>query len=422
MRRTLVGPSSTARPAPAAAPRPLVQKGGLAVSWRASVGSVACVAQSSARLAVATDDGAVVFVDHAGDITARSPQIADEGPNAMAFSNDGAWVVAAFDDGRARVVRTDGTLAVEHAVAPEPVAGKRARQVAATSCAPLDDDFVASAGKLVHCCALTGDLIHAITFDAPVRALCDASAGLFRGYAVAHGCVCVLVQRDGEVNWRYVSTRPLRSLLCRGDFVAAGTFDGAVQVWGGEDLSASLQSFCRSDGEALAWSGDGAFLAVTGARAAVFDFSGDRPPHPYRRDRGEDGPDYIPRVLGFQDGSRERCVAWAPGGAILATADSMGVVRLWNLRGRLKKGGQGHPQQPENMKPQFFLFPQLDAAHPSGDVEKPAFVGWLSADTVAVAYECGDVVALRVAPPPAVAAAPPPPLIFDKATDPKNVM
>ena len=107
MRRTLVGPSSTARPAPAAAPRPLVQKGGLAVSWRATVGSVACVAQSSACLAVATDDGAVVFVDHAGDITARSPQIADEGPNAMAFSNDGAWVVAAFDDGRARVERTN---------------------------------------------------------------------------------------------------------------------------------------------------------------------------------------------------------------------------------------------------------------------------------------------------------------------------
>ena len=34
MRRTLVGPSSAARPAPAAAPRPVVQKGGLAVSWR----------------------------------------------------------------------------------------------------------------------------------------------------------------------------------------------------------------------------------------------------------------------------------------------------------------------------------------------------------------------------------------------------
>ena len=186
-------------------------------------------------------------------------------------------------------------------------------------------------------------------------------------------------------------------------------------------MAASLQSFCRSDGEALAWSADGAFLAVTGARAACFDFSGDRPPHPYRRDRG-DGPDYIPRVLGFQDGSREKCVAWAPGGAILATADTLGVVRLWNLRGRLKKGGQGHPQQPQLMKPQFFLFPQLDAAHPSGDAAKPAFVGWLSADTVAVTYECGDVVAFRVAPPPAVAAAPPPQLIFDKATDPKNVM
>ena len=40
----------------------------------------------------------------AGPIAAQSPPVADEGPNAMAFSNDGAWVVAAFDDGHARVV------------------------------------------------------------------------------------------------------------------------------------------------------------------------------------------------------------------------------------------------------------------------------------------------------------------------------
>ena len=88
---------------------------------------------------------------------------------------------------------------------------------------------------------------------------------------------------------------------------------------------------------------------------------------------------------------------------------------MWNLRGRLKKGGQGHPQQPELMKPQFFLFPQLDAAPPGGDAAKPAFLGWLGPDVVAAVYERGDIVAFRVAPPPAVAAAPPPPLIFTEA-------
>ena len=77
------------------------------------------------------------------------------------------------------------------------------------------------------------------------------------------------------------------------------------------------------------------------------------------------------------------------------------------------------------MKPQFFLFCQLDAAHPSGAAERPCFLGWLSADTVAVAYERGDIVAFRVGPPPAVAAAPPPPLIFTealKAAGAENVM
>ena len=109
-------------------------------------------------------------------------------------------------------------------------------------------------------------------------------------------------------------------------------------------------------------------------------------------------------MLGFQDGSRERCVAWAPGGAILATVDAVGVVRLWNLRGRLKRG-QGHPQRPELMKPQFFLFPQLDARAPSGDAAKPAFVGWLSRTPCAVAYGGSDDI-VRV--PRGAAAAPSP--------------
>ncbi len=42
------------------------------------------------------------------------------------------------------------------------------------------------------------------------------------------------------------------------------------------------------------------------------------------------------------------------------------------------------------------------AAPPGGDAAKPAFLGWLSADTVVVVYERGEVVAFRVAPPPPV--------------------
>ena len=409
MCRALVG-SSTAAEAPAAAPRrPVLQKGGLDVSWCTNVGSgIACVAQApSSLLAVATDDGVIVFVDNDGGITARSQPLAEEGPNAMAFAADASWLVACFDDGYARVLRSttrittsypargtpplrslgasaDFALVVEHAVVAAPVEGKRARRVAATHCVALGDAygtsnvcaFVCSAGKLVHCVDVpSGELRHSHTFEAPVRAIC---ADEVEGYYVVYGTTVAHVNySDGGMTARYTSSRPLRSLAPRtGGWLAASTFDGAIEVWDDEQFERSLQSHCRTDGEALAWSADGGFLAVTGARAACFDFTGQRPQHPYRKPQYHGNeevryePDVIPRVCGWAK-SREKCVAWAPGGAILATVDAVGVVRLWNLRGRLKKGGRGSPDRPELMLPPFFCFPQLDGAHPSGDTAKP---------------------------------------------------
>ena len=307
MRRTLVGPSSTARPAPAAAPRPVVQKGGLAVSWRANVGSVACVAQSSACLAVATDDGAVVFVDNAGDITARSPQIADEGPNAMDFSG-WSMLVACYDDGHARVLQStaryesigrngkpvrgqaplrslgtsaDFALVVEHQVAPPPVAGKRARTIPATHCAALGDDmsdvcaFACSTGKLVHCVDVpSGELRHAHTFEAPVRALCRdpllEEGTQVTGYYVAYGTTVARVtctndgpaEGEGQITKRYTSTRPLRSLAPREDgWLTAGTFDGAIEVWGKQDTYEPFELSLQS-------------LMCTGQYMALFSFPG----------------------------------------------------------------------------------------------------------------------------------------------------
>lgn len=446
MRRALVG-SSTAAEAPAAAPRrPVLQKGGLDVSWCTNVGSgIACVAQApSSLLTVATDDGVIVFVDNDVGITARSQPLAEEGPNAMAFAADASWLVACFDDGYARVLRSttrittsypargtpplrslgasaDFALVVEHAVVAAPVEGKRARRVAATHCVALGDAygisnvcaFVCSAGKLVHCVDVpSGELRHSHTFEAPVRAIC---ADEVEGYYVAYGTTVAHVNySDGGITARYTSSRPLRSLAPRtGGWLAASTFDGAIEVWDDEPFERSLQSFCRTDGEALAWSADGGFLAVTGARAAYFDFTSAFPQHPYRKPQYDGNeevryePDVIPRVCGWAE-PREKCVAWAPGGVILATVDAVGVVRLWNLRRRLKKGGRGSPDRPELMLPQFFCFPQLDG-HPGGNTAKPASVGWLGADTVAVAYERGDVAAYRIAPPPVVAAPPPPP-------------
>ena len=181
------------------------------------------------------------------------PPVADEGPNAMVFAPSETMLVACYDDGHARVLQStaryesigrngkpvrgqapllslgtsaDFALVVEHAVAPPPVAGKRARTIPATHCAALSDTsgtyevcaFACSAGKLVHCVDVpSGELRHAHTFEAPVRALCrNPEVG---GYYVAYGTTIARVavtndgpaEGDGIITRSYTSTRPLRS-------------------------------------------------------------------------------------------------------------------------------------------------------------------------------------------------------------------
>ena len=381
MRRALVPSSKAEAPAAPAAPsRPVLRLGGLDVAWRVSLGRIRCAAVRDSRLAAATDDGAVVFLDAGGAVAARSAPVEDSEANDVALGADGSWAVAA-----------------------PAAAGKRQRRVAATRVLALPRDrFAAAAGRLVHAVdARSGALAHAVACDAPVRGLCAAPPEIDAwAYGCSHGGGVVLVADDGSVAARLASARPLRALAASATWLAAATFDGAVELWdaaapaGEPDGAVSLRSSCGCDGAECAWSGDGD-LAVSGARAAVFDFSGDAPHHPYRRGPapapGE--PDPVPRVC-MAEGPAVR-VAWGPGGA-LATAAADGVVRVWRPRGRLRKGGQGRADRPETMRPQFFAFPKRDAAHPSGDAAAPAALAWLGDGTVAACYEAGDVVAWRL--------------------------
>lgn len=405
MRRALVPSSKAEAPAAPAAPsRPVLRLGGLDVAWRVSLGRIRCAAVRDGRLAAATDDGAVVFLDAGGAVAARSAPVEDSEANDVALGADGSWAVACYDDGYARVASArDGALLLEHAVAAPAAAGKRQRRVAATRVLALPRNrFAAAAGRLVHAVdARSGALAHAVACDAPVRGLCAAPPAVQSwAYGCSHGGGVVLVADDGSVAARLASARPLRALAASATWLAAATFDGAVELWdaaapGGEpDGAVALRSSCGCDGAHCAWSGLGD-LAVSGARAAVFDFSGDAPHHPYRRGPapapGE--PDPVPRVC-MAEGPAVR-VAWGPGGA-LATAAADGVVRVWRPRGRLRKGGQGRADRPETMRPQFFAFPKRDAAHPSGDAAAPAALAWLGDGTVAACYEAGDVVAWRL--------------------------
>ena len=89
-----------------------VRKGGLEVIYHVKVGeSLCCVVEApslvrarSCRLAAATDEGEVVFLNGAdGTVRARC-DAADEPPNALAFTRDGRCLISVSDDGITRVM------------------------------------------------------------------------------------------------------------------------------------------------------------------------------------------------------------------------------------------------------------------------------------------------------------------------------
>ena len=223
-------------PPPSAEPKKVaVRKGGLEVVYHVKVGESCCIATALSsveapdrRLAAATDEGDVVFLDAAdGTVRARC-DAADEPPNALAFTRSGRCLVSVSDDGIARVMDESGALVFAHAVVEAPAEGKRARCVAADHLLALaSGGFVAAAGRLVHACGVPGagpqlgcpedapcwQLEHALVADAPIRALCGAPLEMpascaYWAYAAAHKGGIMLVSQRGEAA-RFTQSAPL---------------------------------------------------------------------------------------------------------------------------------------------------------------------------------------------------------------------
>ena len=219
-----------------------VRKGGLEVIYHVKVGeSLCCVAKApvvvkapSRRLAAATDEGDVVFLDAADGTVCARCGATDEPPNAMAFTQDGKCLVSVSDDGIARVMDESGALLFAHAVVEAPAAGKRARCVAADHLIALaSGGFVAAAGRLIHTCGAPGadpeqlgfpedapswQLEHALVAEAPIRALCGAPLEMPAGcaywaYAAAHKGGIMLVCHRGEAA-RLTQSAPLPEAHC----------------------------------------------------------------------------------------------------------------------------------------------------------------------------------------------------------------
>jgi hypothetical protein len=377
---------------------------------------------TSPVLAAALVDGSVVFVDAVdGHVVSRCDEVTEDPPNLMAFASQ--WLVHCSDDSCVRCLSIKGGVVHAHMVMEPAQDGKRPR------CAPIDHAaiidggtaYVAVAGRLLHACRVPeGDLEHSTQFDSPVRAVCAAacSEATQWSYAVAIADGVRLISRAGETLRELTSKRILRSLATHGPWLAAGTMDGAVELWdlvtprqaSAQDLARALHTLngaCGSDGLSLGWRPDGGGLAVSGKRAAVFDFTGSNAPHPYRMNVARSAapiragqPDPVPRVC-MVDGAQS--VAWAPCAAEsaasrLATVSDQGVVRVFQPhRTPLRKGGNGDPAQPQRMKPQLYTFLRQDAAHPSGENAPACALMWLREDMVAVAYFTGEIVAWRVA-------------------------
>lgn len=382
-------------------------------------------------LAAATADGAVQIVNGSdGSVMGRADEeVHDDPPNVMAFASR-EWLVTFSDEAQARCLKVDQMdLVHPHVVAEPAEEGKRPRCAAIDHGLILDGGgaYVAAASRLIHTCRVPdGQLEHAVHMPSPVRAMCAAPTGeehsfLGWAYAVAGAGGVHLVSRTGEMVRELTTQRTLRSLGACGPWVAGGTMEGSVDVWdvvserhAGSNPTAALQSFCGSDGNYLAWCEDGTGLlglAVSGKRAAVFDFSGANQPHPYRsktiRPAAAGEPDRVPRLC---MGDASERVAWSPradrervtdGSSApteLATVHEGGIVRVWQPHGPaiIKRGGNGSPHAPEQMKPQFYSFAQRDAVHPSGEAAKACALLWLREDVVAVGYFKGDIVAWRV--------------------------
>ena len=213
------------------------------------------------------------------------------------------------------------TAPIDHAVAVSAarVAGRRPRR-------PL---LPADRGRKAGAFALE----HALQLEAPVRAMCAAPPGEESSpYAIAFIPPVQLVTKGaGEVVGRLSSERLLKSLSPAGHWLAAAATDGTVDLWdiaGEADLASLaedpstiaprpadhvLRAYCGSDGAAIGWRSDGGAFAISGKRAAVFDFTGANNPHPYRpkgmAPTAPGQPDTVPRICMSDAVSR---VAWAP--------------------------------------------------------------------------------------------------------------
>jgi len=425
--------------APAPPPKPSATLGGLEILFRTRLDEcLVDVVHSPERgvLAAATADGAIAIVDATdGQVKVVAELDEEEPPNAMAFTPE--FLLHCGEDGCVRLVAVDnGTVVHSHSMTEAAEEGKRPRCRAVDGVVPLDGAFVAAAGCLVHACRVHAaapfcELEHVLRAEAHVDAICAAPAreATRWSYAFALKGGVRLVSRQGQPVCELRTGSMIRSLGVFEHWLAAATYDGAVLLW---DLEASffpgaqaaptvtLRSFCGSDGKELCWNTEGGgAIAVSGSRAAVFDFTGQNVPHPYRNKYGvapwtprRGHPDPVPRVCMHSAPGGVQSVAWEPrrqgagqaeGSAEgmsprLATLDKQGAVRVWQpLSLPLRKGGNGNPSQPQLMKPQFYTFPRQDAAHPTGESVDACALLWLREGVVAVGYSTGELIAWRVA-------------------------
>ena len=284
-------------------------------AWRASFGdyvhSVA-VAPGDAMLAVGSLSGEAAIIGDGGAFTVDLPHH-PLGTLCVAWSPDGALVATGGQDGVARVCTRDGN---EHAVATG------TGWVAALAWAPSGAHLGVACGRTVVVLDLATGQQHVFgPLGSTVTALHWAPNGTRLG-ATSYGGVSWFDLQQPDLS-RPARHHPFKgaplSLVVdpTGKWACAGYQDASIhlwKLWSGDDLA---MSGYPAKIEHLGFRGDGKWMAAACLdELTVWDFSGK-------------GPRGRAPAAGTAHDRHISCLAWQPGGSILATGGADGRLVLW---------------------------------------------------------------------------------------------